>query len=94
MTDDYVTMVNQRSMLDSMGMQTIWDEEACQNYGELAGSETTYQIWLEDPESIQVKLNVMNNYDLGGVAVWRLGYEDPAVWELISAYAAGGASGQ
>ncbi len=93
-TDDYVTMVNQRSMLDSMGMQTIWDEEACQNYGELAGSETTYQIWLEDPESIQVKLNVMNNYDLGGVAVWRLGYEDPAVWELISAYAAGGASGQ
>lgn len=93
-TDDYVTMVNQRSLLDSLGMQTIWDEEACQNYGELVGSETTYQIWLEDLESIQVKLNVMNNYDLGGVAVWRLGYEDPAVWDIVSAYASSDSSGQ
>lgn len=85
-TDDYVTMVNQSSMIANMGMQTKWDEETCQNYGELVSGETTYQIWLEDTESIQVKLNVMRNYDLGGVAAWRLGYEDPAVWDLISAY--------
>ncbi len=85
-TDDYVIMINQSSMLANMGMQTKWDEETCQNYGELVSGETTYQIWLEDTESIQVKLNVMRNYDLGGVAAWRLGYEDPAVWDLIRAY--------
>lgn len=85
-TDDYVTMVNQSAMVAQMGMQTQWDEETCQNYGELVSGSTTYQIWLEDLDSIQVKLNVMKNYDLGGVAVWRLGYEDPAVWNLISAY--------
>lgn len=85
-TDDYVTMVNQSSMVSQMGMQTQWDEEACQNYGELVSGDTTYQIWLEDLESITVKLNVMKNYDLGGVAVWRLGYEDPAVWDIISGY--------
>lgn len=86
-TDDYVTMVNQGSMVANMGMQTEWNDETCQNYGELVSGDTTYQIWLEDLESIQVKLNVMNNYGLGGVAVWRLGYEDPAVWDIISAYA-------
>lgn len=85
-TDDYVTMVNQASMISQMGMQTQWDEETCQNYGEHTSGDTLYQIWLEDLESIQVKLNVMANYDLGGVAVWRLGYEDPAVWDVISGY--------
>ena len=86
-TDDYVTMINQSNMVANMGMQTEWNDETCQNYGELVSGDTTYQIWLEDLDSIQVKLNVMNNYDLGGVAVWRLGYEAPAVWDIISAYA-------
>ena len=85
-TDDYVTMVNQANMLAQMGMKTVWDDETCQNYGEHVSGDTTYQIWIEDLESIQVKLNVMQNYNLGGVAVWRLGYEDPAIWDVISGY--------
>lgn len=85
-TDDYVTMVNQDSLINQLGIQTEWDEETCQNIGEKNSADTLYQIWLEDLESIQVKLNVMSNYNLGGVAVWRLGYEDPAVWDVISSY--------
>jgi len=85
-TDDYVTMVNQDSLIKQLGMQPEWDDETCQNYGEHTSGETLYQIWMEDLESIQVKLNVMANYNLGGVAVWRLGYEDPAVWDVISGY--------
>lgn len=86
-TDDYVTMVNQKSLTDNLGMQTVWDEETCQNYAELESGGTFYQIWLEDEDSIQVKLNVMRTYNLGGVAAWRLGYENAAVWDLIAAYA-------
>ena len=41
---------------------------------------------LEDAESIQVKLNVMKANEIGGVAVWRLGYEEPSIWNLISSY--------
>lgn len=84
--DDYVTMIYQKSMLDNLGMPIEWNDETCQNYGELEKGGTLYQIWLEDIESIQVKLNVMSNYDLGGVAVWRLGYEDPVVWSVIKTY--------
>lgn len=85
-TDDYVTMVNQDNLIKKLGMQPEWNEETCQNYGEHTSDDTLYQIWLEDLESIQVKLNVMANYSLGGVAVWCLGYEDPAVWDVISGY--------
>lgn len=85
-SDDYVTMMNQKALVSSLGMETEWNEETCQNYGELESNGTTYQLWLEDKDSIQVKLNVMNNYDLGGAAVWRLGYENPEIWPLINAY--------
>ena len=85
-SDDYVTMVNQSSLISNLGITTAWNEETCQNYGELVSGDTTYQIWLEDEDSIEVKLNVMKNYDLGGVAAWRLGYESPAIWNTISSY--------
>lgn len=67
-------------------MQLTWDEVTCQNYGELTSGSKTYKVWMEDAESIQVKLNVMNNYGIGGVAEWRLGYETSDVWDVISDY--------
>lgn len=85
-TDDYVTMNNQADLISQLGIQPVWDEETCQNYGEYTGGDTLYQIWMEDLESIQVKLNIMSNCNLGGVAVWRLGYEDPAVWDIINGF--------
>lgn len=85
-TDDYVTMVNQADMVSRLGGNYTWDETTCQNYLETDIGGTKYQVWLEDAESIQVKLNVMKANEIGGVAVWRLGYEDPAIWNVISAY--------
>ncbi len=85
-TDDYVTMVNQADMVSRLGGSYTWDETTCQNYLETDIGGTKYQVWLEDAESIQVKLNVMKANEIGGVAVWRLGYEDPAIWNVISAY--------
>lgn len=67
-------------------VETSWDEETCQNYGEYTNGETLYQVWLEDEKSIEVKLNVMDNYGIAGVACWRLGYEKPIVWDVIEAY--------
>ena len=32
------------------------------------------------------KLKTVAENDLAGVAAWRLGYEDQAVWELIGNY--------
>lgn len=63
-----------------------WDEETCQNYGEYQSGESLHQIWLEDEESIQVKLNIMDKYNIAGVAEWRLGLEKPSVWGVIEEY--------
>lgn len=63
-----------------------WDEAVCQNYGEYTSGGTLYQIWLEDEESIRVKLSIMENYGIGGVACWRLGFEKPEIWDEIEDY--------
>ena len=63
-----------------------WNEETCQNYGEYTEGGSLFQVWLEDENSIEVKLNIMDKYQLAGVASWRLGFEKPAVWDTIEEY--------
>lgn len=86
-TDEYITLNNMADFLQRVNITPEWDEETCQNYAEWQSGSATYQIWVEDLESLTVKLNVMSAQDIAGVAVWRLGYGTPAAWELISAYA-------
>ncbi len=85
--DQYITLNNVADYLQRMNVQPEWDEATCQNYAEWQSGNVTYQIWVEDAESISVKLNVMKTKNIGGVAVWRLGYGTQQVWELVSAYA-------
>lgn len=85
-TDQYLTLNNMADFLSHTSVQPVWDETACQNYAEWTEGTATYQLWIEDEESIRVKLNVMSTKNLGGVAVWRLGYGTSGVWELLQAY--------
>ena len=85
-TDEYITLVNVKDFLSRANVTPQWDEETCQNYAKWTSGEATYQIWVEDEESIAAKLSVMTASDLAGVAVWRLGYGNEAVWNLIQGY--------
>lgn len=42
-----------------------------------------HEVWYEDAESLKTKLNLIREYDIAGVALWRLGLEDPAMWQTI-----------
>jgi len=75
------------NLLAQHGAEKVWNEETCQNYGEYQDGDSLVQVWLEDVESINVKLNIMEKYNLGGVAGWKLGLETPDVWDSIAAYA-------
>lgn len=62
---------------------TSWDEEACQNYASYETDSKKYEIWLEDEDSVRVRLNLINLHELAGVAVWRLGFEKPEIWKVF-----------
>lgn len=85
-TDSYLTINNMAGFMGNIQGEIVWDEATCQNYAEWTDGNVLNQIWLEDAESLMAKLNVMRAKNIGGVAVWRLGYETPAIWELIYTY--------
>lgn len=89
-TSEAIPISNVEECLQKYGKSTDmaeWDEVTCQNYIEWQGNDTLYQMWIEDTESLSVKVNVMNARNIGGVAVWRLGYGTQSAWELVAAYA-------
>lgn len=85
-TSQAVGMATAQQFLADHGITAAWDEETCQNYGESQEGDTYYQVWLEDADSIAVKLNIMENYGIAGVAEWKLGLEDDSIWDLIEEY--------
>ena len=84
--DEYLTLVNEPDFIKRMGVEPVWDEVTCQNYMEWSSNGVTYKVWLEDQESISMKLNAMSNLGLAGVAAWRLGYGTQDVWTLLSMF--------
>lgn len=65
-------------------IETYWNEEVSQNYGEYQDGNDLYQVWLEDEESIAAKMELITKYELAGVAEWKLGFERPGIWKVIS----------
>ncbi|MBC2581629.1 cell wall-binding repeat-containing protein [Clostridium sp. DJ247] len=51
------------------------------NYTDSSG--VYHSVWLENSTSIGYKLDLVNKYDLSGVAMWRLGLESPDFWTTI-----------
>ena len=67
-------------------MTVEWNAATCQNYAEVHEDDASYQIWVEDAESIEKKLEVMQSHKIAGVAEWCLGMESSDVWDVISEY--------
>ena len=88
LTASTLSMAARQAWISQNGVSPVWMDEYCQNYAEYQSGDTLYQCWLEDPDSIRVKLQVMQAQEIKGVASWKLGLEDSAVWDVIAEYMA------
>ena len=68
------------------GATPEWSEEAGQYYAEFNNADGFYQVWLEEEASIEEKAKLLKEYDLAGIASWRLGYEKNEIWDVILKY--------
>jgi len=85
-SDEYLTLANTQDFLDRIKVPGVWDEETSQNYYEWNSGTATYKLWAETPESLAVKMNVMDAKDIAGVGVWQIAYGTPEAWAMIEAY--------
>ena len=86
LTSQAVDMATVNEWLSNHSLTKEWDDATCQNYAEYTDGSKTCKCWIEDADSIRVKLSVMNSYGIGGVAEWRLGYESADIWSVIEEY--------
>ncbi len=86
-TSEALGMQQVQDYMQTQGMTASWDAQTGQNYAETTDADgTRIQIWIEDAQSIQQKLDVMQSFGIKGVAEWKLQYETSDVWDVISNY--------
>ena len=89
-TSQAVGIKDASDYLVNHGVAYEWDETTGQNYAEFESGDGKVQVWLEDEQSIAGKIGVMKHYGLGGVAAWKLGFDDGRenIWSVIAAFLA------
>lgn len=86
LSSETMTMDEASEYVKANDMEVYWDGSVGQNVAEKEDNTALYQIWLEDEESIEAKMELIQSYDLAGVASWQLGYQRNTVWEIIDQY--------
>lgn len=71
---------------DELKVQEHWNETALSPYISYIEDGEIYVVYYEDSRSLSYKLDYVNQLDLGGIAIWALGYEGDSreLWDIIS----------
>ena len=74
-TSEVLGMDGAKNYAKENQMTETWDASLGQNVATVETSDARYTIWMEDEQSMEEKLKVIQSADLAGVAEWKLGFE-------------------
>lgn len=75
-----ITYADAIVLAEEKGAEIQYDETAEAPYFKYDGHE----VWFENARSTAAKLKVVAKYNPGGIAIWRLGQEEPGIWQEIN----------
>jgi spore germination protein YaaH len=81
---DYISFAQAESRARRYGATIQWDVRAqvpYYRYWDAYGRQHT--VYYENASSMAGKVDLVTSLGLGGVAIWRLGFEDPASWQGV-----------
>ncbi len=84
-TSEVISMPGAEQLLSEQNVSASYDEESGQRYASWTDEDGALnEIWLEDAESVSDRLALAGSYELGGIAVWCLGFESADIWSVFS----------
>lgn len=84
LTSQALSMDNMEKVLLENKAQKVWDGLCGQFFSEFTKDSSTYKAWLEDENSINLRMSLVHKHELAGAAAWRLDFEVPEVWNIIN----------
>ncbi len=72
-----------KEWVETNQVELYWQEDLGQYYGELEKDGVNYEIWMEEERSLELKMQLIRDNGLAGVACWRLGLEPADVWDVM-----------
>ena len=63
--------------------EIIWDETTNSSYFIYSDQGVEREVWFESSQSLEYKLELVKEYNLQGIAIWRLGNATNRFWDII-----------
>ena len=72
-----------KEWVETNQVELYWQDDLGQYYGEMEKDGVNYEIWMEEERSLELKMQLIRDNGLAGVACWRLGLEPADVWDIV-----------
>lgn len=84
-TASYKRVLELLEQKEELELEEHWNEDALSPYITYQENGQTYTIYYENSRSLSYKLDLVNQLDLAGMAIWALGYEGYTrdLWDVI-----------
>lgn len=78
-----MTMDEAEAVIAAHNLEPAWLEEQGQYYFSYEKDGKLYRVWQENARSLELKLELVDQYGLAGAAAWRKGFESQEIWETM-----------
>lgn len=79
-----LTFQDAQKIVSGSGVEVKWDEGVASSYFVYKKGGNEFEVWFEDARSVEQKIKLADSAGFAGITFWRLGGEDPQIWEDLS----------
>ena len=82
-TSQSLGIADAKAWVEDNQVELYWQDDLGQYYGETQKDGVNYEIWMEEERSLALKMQLIRDNSLAGVACWRLGLEPADIWDTV-----------
>ena len=79
----YLSFTQTTEQAKKHGVDILYNEAEQVPHYMYTAAGIRHEVYLENAKSLGVKLDYAKKHQLHGVAIWRLGMEDPSMWDNV-----------
>jgi len=80
----YISYTQAVEIASFRGAKVEWDDKSKVPYIKYwESSGQAYEVWFENADSFNYKLNIVDEFNIRGIAIWRVGLEDHGMWDIL-----------